>query len=316
MTELPRVGELVDAHREQNDQALYAVTTLLNQLERRALLYHAVNTVAERAVDKLAMVQRRLDEEGRESAIELVREFQWDTAGLLSDAALGTVAHKLCQLYALTGERPRITGDEHPKHKIDGSVLAEPDRVSLRRMLDQFDRFLDEFQPDYYATEVTVYHPRYGYAGQLDLIARIGGELLLGDYKFSRSTYDRKGNLRRPYPENSLQVTAYRNCTHAAVFRARKYEANSRRYYLLSPAERAAAVPVPDVDGAVIIRCSPDHLGVYPVRSGERQWKAFLYLIEVARWQLNEANHVIGNEMSPPHPRPVPEDDPFAGLPT
>lgn len=298
---LPRVGEVVDTHRQPGDQVMWSVTTILKAINTGdALLNWAVKVTAERAVASLDLIANRLDHEGVDSAVELVKGLRWQTGGRLSDTELGTLAHGLFETYALTGGRPVVTPELHPLHVAQGLVLHPEDLDALGGMLDQFDGWLQRYQPQYLATEVVVYEPEMGYAGQADGFVTLGGTDVIIDYKTSRNTYDGRGKVRRPYAENSLQLAAYRFATHAAVFRARRYEARSRRYYLLSAAEREAALPVPKVDGGLIIKVTPDHLGVYPVRCDEREHEAFLYAQEVARWLYNEAGEAIGEPLEPP----------------
>jgi PD-(D/E)XK nuclease superfamily len=310
-----------DSKEEDDDVLFWSVTTVLDVLNKPAFIPWAVGVTAEKTVTNLDIVYQRLRTEGVESAVDYIKGLRWATGGLLSDADLGTVAHALFNDYAVTGTRPDVEPELHPRHVDKGAVLADEDIFALRAMLVQFDRFLNQFQPQYEACEVCVYHAgdeqgrSFGFAGQADGFASIGGVPLIFDYKTSRKSYDARGKETHPWPEVGLQLAAYRHATHAAVWRARRFETGrSRRYYLLNPSEKAAALPVPPVDGGVAIHITPDRFGVYPARCGEREFEAFLYCLEVARWQFNEASNVVGNPMIPPVPAPD-LGDPFAGLP-
>jgi hypothetical protein len=325
-TGLPRMGEAIEAKREADDEVLFSVTRIIDTLSKgEALTGWAIKETAERVVDSLDALQLRLEHEGREEAIAYVKGLRWKLYGRLSAKDLGSLAHGLFQDYALSGHRPVVSPDLHPKHASEGAELHPDDVRDLGRMLDRFDEFLQGYQPDYQSCEVVVYSPLewfddaghrhhgYGYAGQCDAFLIIGGVRLIADYKTSRKTFDSRGKIVAPYPEVALQLAAYRYATHAAVWRARRYEANSKRFYLLSPAERDLALPVPEVDGGLAIRVTPDHLGVHPVRCDERDHETFLHVQEAAGWLADHASHVVGNEMPPLVAPPV--DDPFAGLP-
>jgi len=316
VTGLPRLGEVRDAKAEPDDERLYSATTAVGVMDKPALIPWAVGITAERAVEKLDVIARRRDEEGIDAAVDYVKRLRWQTEGRLSDADLGSVAHHLFNVYALTGARPEVTTELHPRYAVDHSLLHADDLAALFRMLDQFDRFLQGFQPEYLATEIVVFHAEMGYAGQADAFLSIDGVPLIADYKTSRKTYDARGKVRSPYPEVGLQLAAYRYAKLAAIWRARRYESNRRRYYLLGPDERKAAVPVPEVEGGIAIRVTPDHLAVHPVRCGPREHKAFLFCLELARWSFNDAAGVVGNEMVPTHATEQLDDDPFVGLPT
>lgn len=322
---LPRRGETIETSAQPTDEVMWSVTTLIGILDKPALIPWACNTQAERTVENIETIRQRIWNEGSESAIEYVSKLRWQTDGLLRDSQLGTVAHGLFDEYALSGRRPDVVIELHPDHAAKGSVLKKADAVALEKMLDGFDRFLQEFQPEFDCCEVVVYSPQldrdgnkgYGYAGQADAFVRIGGMRLILDYKTSRKTYTAGGDLRKPYPEVGLQLAAYRHATYAAAFRARRFKSYSRRYYMLSDEEKAAAVPVPEVEGGVAVRISPDHMAVYPVRCDERQWEYFLHCQEVARWQFNESKWVVGNPMMPVATSgQLLDADPFAGIPS
>lgn len=296
-TEVPLVGAIDDVKPEAGDERFWSVTTIIGALDKPALVQWSAIETAKAAVDHLDVVQARLRNEGRDSAIEFLKGARFRRPpGQRTAADLGTAVHAACESYALTGIRPDVDDEVRP-------------------FLRQFDKFLDEYQPSYVATEVTVYHPTYGYAGTADAFMRIGDRTVIVDYKTSRDSFDWKGNPKGPYPEVALQLAAYRYASMAAVWRARRMEQQRRRYYLLSDAEKAAAVPVPEVDGGVVVYLTPERYGVYPIRCDESVWESFLYVIEAARWSFETAKHVIGNPMMPPHPT-VPDGDPFAGLPT
>jgi hypothetical protein len=295
-TDIPLVGAVDDVKPEPGDDRFWSVTTIIGALDKPALVHWSAIETAKAAVDGIDIVQSRLRNEGRDSAIDYLKGARFRRPpGQRGAAELGTAVHAACEQYALTGTRPDVDGEVAP-------------------FVVQFDRFLQEFQPRYVATEVTVYEPEYSYAGTSDAFLNIDGMRLIVDYKTSRESFDAKGNPKGPYPEVALQLAAYRHASLAAVWRARRFESFRRRYYLLSAMEKAQAAPVPEVDGGVVIYLTPDRYGVYPVRCDESVFEQFLYVIEAARWSFETSKAVIGHPMMPPHPQP--EDDPFKGLPT
>lgn len=314
VTALPRLGqEPVDVSTpDEADERLWGVTSLLNALSKGGLTYWLEERCAATAVDRLEDVQRRLVHEGRESAIKYVMDHRDDGQGLLSAADMGSIFHGLVQQYALDRVRPvpprthRMRGRQH--------AIKSSDRMLIGAMVDQWERFVDEYAPSFEAAEVAVFAPTYGYAGTLDAIVTIDGRRLVLDYKTSRETYTKQGKLRGPYPEVALQLAAYRHAELAAVWRARRYEHQRRRYYLLNEAERAMAVPVPEVDGGIAVYVTPETYAVHPVKCGPEVFKTFLHVSQVARWQFLTGRHAVGAPMIPPHPR-QPMSDPFEGLP-
>lgn len=295
----PRLGlDAVDiAKPDDGDLTLWSVTTIIGALDKPALLYWSAEETAEAAIDNLATWQAMLADRGRAEAVKWLRDARFRRPkAKLSAANLGTVTHRVCEEYALTGTRPdreriaglvRATGGEQVD--VDGES-----RIVLQ-LLRQFDGWLQRFTPAYQATEVCVYSPTYGYAGQTDGFITINSTRLIIDYKSSREPVDSKGNPKTPYPEQvSLQLAAYRHAEFAAVWRPRRMEKFRRRYYLLGEAERAMAEPVPEVDGGLCIQITPESCEAYPVRCDQEVHRAFLYTIEVFRWIQETSKTVMG----------------------
>lgn len=296
--DIPLAGEPVDgAEPQPEDDRLWSVTAIIGCLDKPALVAWAALETAKAAVDDRTVWQSRLENEGYDSAIDYLKSARFARKGKRSATALGTLVHDACETYALTGSRP-VVDDE------------------VRPFLDQFDRFLGDWQPEFEAVETTVFHPELGYAGTADAFVRLDGERVILDYKSSRESTDSQGRRKSPYSEVALQLAAYRHAQCAAVWRARRFERYRRRYYLLSPEERGLAVPVPEVAGGVAVGLYPDRYAVHPVRCDERVFDAFLHIQEAARWSFELARRAIGAAMNPPE-RPVAMDsgDPFDLLP-
>lgn len=285
-----------------DDLRLWSVTTIIGALDKPALLYWAAEQTAAAACSIAKTLAARIDEDGEEATVKWLRDARFRRPkGRLSAASLGTCAHQACEEYALTGERPttaRLTEiiRQEGGPKFDGMAAEVP---VLNQMLNQFDDWLQRFQPSYQATEVVVYHPTYGYAGTADAFLTVDGTRLIVDYKTSRDGFDNQGRPKAPYPEAALQLAAYRYAEFAAVWRPRRIEKFRRRYYLLSEAEREQAVPVPEVDGGAVIHLTPDHCEIFPVRCDQRVHEAFLFVQEASRWVNTTSKDVIGMPLVP-----------------
>ena len=59
--------------------------------------------------------------------------------------------------------------------------------------------------------------------------------------------------------------------------------------------ERDNAVPVPKVEGGIVIHVTPEHCDAYVMRCDEVVYERFLYLIEAMRWQQEIAPTVVGD---------------------
>lgn len=285
---------------EPDDLRLWSVTTIIGCLDKPALLYWAAEQTAVAAIAVAKTLADRVQEDGEENTVKWLRDARFrKSRDQLTATALGTVAHRCFELYALTGKRP--TADEIGQLvALEGGgrfAGVKPETAVIDRMLDRFDEgWLQRFSPVYEATEVTVFHPEFGYAGTLDAIATVERRLLI-DYKSSRKSVDSQGRPTGPYPEVALQLAAYRWAPLAAVWRPRRFEQFRRRYYLLGPEERAQAVAVPPADGGLCVHVTPEHCTVHPVRCDETVFTHFLYVLECARWINELAGTVVGDSL-------------------
>jgi len=277
---------------DDDDLVMWSVTTINNVLDRPALLYWSAEQAAEAAIDSENTWKAMLADRGRGEAVKWLRDARFRRPKTkLSAMDLGSATHQVCEEYALTGARP---GRDRIAYIVRGygddttNVTGEAGVVTT--FLDQFDGWLQRFTPTYRATEVCVYSPTFGYAGQCDGFMSIDGAELIVDYKTSRDALDSRGKPRTPYPEQvGLQLAAYRWAEFAAVWRPRRVEQFRRRYYLLGQAERALAEPVPKVDGGICIQITPESCEAYPIRCDQEAHRAFLYTLEAFRW-VNETS--------------------------
>lgn len=285
---------------DHDDLTLWSVTTIIGVLDKPALLYWAAEQTANAAIDSTATWQAMADDEGRDVAVKWLRDARFRRPKTrLSDTAFGSVVHKVCETYALTGQKPDkdfvtelVIGEGGPHIDVDAEI------VLVGKCLQQFDDWLQRFQPNYQATEVCVYNPTYGYAGQADAFLTIDGVRFIADYKSSRTPRDGQGRPKTPYPEQvGLQLAAYRNAEHAAVWRPRRFEKFRRRYYLLGAAERELAVPVPEVDTGLVIQITSEACEAYPIRCDQEVHNAFLYAVETFRWVQETAKTVMGESL-------------------
>lgn len=270
------LGE-IDVAPEKDDLRFYSVTTILNALDKPALLYWAAEQTAQLAVATRSSLTRRVKEEGEEAVVKWLRDARFrPPKGQKSAAELGTAVHDACERYALTGVRPKVDDPE-----------VEP-------FLDRFDEWAQKWQPVYEAAEAAIYNKTFGYAGTLDAIAVIDGQRVILDYKSSRRSFGSDDKPTKPYPEAALQLAAYRHAEILATWRARRFEKYRRRYYLLSTAEEELGAKMPQVDGAVVLHLTPEHAELYPVNTSYPVFEKFLHTIEVFDWATDLSKSVIG----------------------
>ncbi len=298
MTDLAAIGqEAIQVDKaEPDDLQLWSVTTIIGVLDKPALIYWAAGLTADAAIENQATWQGMLEDRGRDEAWKWLRDARFRSPKTrLSATELGTLVHKLCETYALTGTKPDsdfITNEVRMRGGRDLDI--ETEAAVAGRMLNQFDDWLQRFTPSYQATEVCVYSPEFGYAGQADGFMTIDGVRFIFDYKTSRESFDGRGYPRKPYPSQvGLQLAFYRHAEFAAVWRPRRFEKMSSRYYLLSAEEQALSVPVPEVDTGLVIQITPEHCEAYPIRCDEDVHRSALYTLECFRWVKETSNKVM-----------------------
>lgn len=257
-------------------QKLWSVTTI-NKLglgTSDAILGWAVKTTAEYAIEHLDMLKAVADKD-RNAALKLVKDARWSVS---SKAMLrGTEIHNAAEQLAY-GEQPDVTPEVLP-------------------YVQQYARYLEEHQPAIEMAEAPVYNPSFHYAGTLDAIIGLGGKRYVLDMKTTPKHPDGRDGARPPYPEIALQLVAYRRSELVGLGPAVMTQERSRRYYLLEDA--AATAPMPETDGALALIVSPYDYRLIPVRTDDEVWNAFLYVREVARWQLDTSQKVLGPMVAP-----------------
>ncbi len=165
----------------------------------------------------------------------------------------GTEAHNIAEHYA---NRVWQKPDASKVDKSQGIVNA------YYPCIESFFRIMN---PTIQHTEVNVYSKKYGYAGTADLIATIGGETWLIDYKTSKAVY----------PENGLQLAAYAN---ADFILSDDWEEESDM--------DSAEVPIPTIDKTAVVLLKPNGQFIWHPVDGD--FETFLALIKVWEWNKEQ----------------------------
>ena len=316
-----RPYETVDiAEAGENDRSFFSVTSVLKALQNGALEYWAIKQTAMAAIDSQATWNAMLQDQGRFETIKWLCGARFRRPKLeLGADQLGTVVHKVCETYALTGKKPEreycadlVRAHAAPTVELDQEVVV------VGQMLNQFQGWVERFQPDYTdgAAEMAVYNEQFGYAGSLDAIFSLDGTPLIVDFKTRREPLTAQGKEQTPYGETALQLSAYRHAEIAAAWRARRVEKYKRRYYLLNDTEKSLSEQMPKVDGGLCIIITPQSCEAYPVKCDQSVFDSFLYTFEAFRWLEDISKRVIGEALvetpRDPHyadPRTLTEDE-------
>ena len=57
-------------------------------------------------------------------------------------------------------------------------------------------------------------------------------------------------------------------------------------------------MPMPKLDGGMVVHITPEHCDAYPVRCDKLVFDAFLYIVEAFRWQQDTSRSVIGRKFT------------------
>lgn len=238
---------------EWRGESYWSVTTILQAVPKPVLVNWAKKFVAEYACDNLSKLNALMEpdsdgEVDRDGAVGWLKDSPYRDRD--RKAAIGTHIHAAAQAYVL--------GKPFPKYP--------PTIVPQMRA---FERFLSDYEPEFEATEASVYSRSEHYAGTLDGIVTFkgdGGRRLVGDYKSGKNIY----------PETALQCAAY-----------------SRAEFI--GGANGAEEPMPEIDGAFALHL-PAEGGTYDVidlRVDDEIYRAFLYFRESFRWMETLSKTVL-----------------------
>ena len=227
-------------------ESVPGVTSILNQLPKPFLQYWSAKVVAEYAVDNVES-WRSLD---YKAAVDLLKGApRRYTSGR---ADIGTEAHDAFE-------------------KIGNGDDPGPIRIEVQPYVDQFSKFLDDFQPEFIGQELTVWSEKHRYAGSTDAFLRIQGEPVVVDWKTTKSIY----------PEVGLQLAAYRYADHVID----QYGSTS---------------PIPTLEGGAVLHVREDGYDLVPLRCDEKVFEIFLALRNFSfEWAQDISKTVVGAPLRP-----------------
>ncbi|MGW6481270.1 hypothetical protein ACWGDS_25815 [Streptomyces sp. NPDC055059] len=257
---------------------LRRVTTILSQGSTKGdvLALWAANLVAETAFANLpALVNASLRPERRTEMYDWLRRAPLRKKDERAD--IGSAVHSIIEAHVLGQPMP-------------AELTDDPEMVPY---LDNFLRFVEEWQVTFEASEMVVGNRTVGYAGTLDyllrspLIAAALGEylgtvvpadaLLMGDTK-TGGELDVKG----VYPEAALQMSAYRKAEVAWL-------------------RDGSTVPMPaSYSHGVVLHLRPEGYRLIPIACGDDVFAAFRIVQQAADWVSGLSKTVVGGALALP----------------
>lgn len=126
--------------------------------------------------------------------------------------------------------------------------------------------FCEKHNPVWEHVEATVWSEKHGYAGSFDAIGVIDGKRVIIDNKTTRSGV---------HDDVAWQLAAY-------------------RYADVILEESGAIVPLPEVEGAIVLHVRPEGWAVHPIDTSPETFAEFLQLREVHRWEKEKTRTLVG----------------------
>ncbi|WP_435111656.1 hypothetical protein [Nocardiopsis synnemataformans] len=196
-------------------------------------------------------------------------------------ADLGSKVHTVVECYILGTALP-------------AEIAEDPEMAPY---LVAFERFVAEWEIEFYASEMTVANYRDNYAGTLDflfrspVLARMWGLPLLtlfpGDTKTGGTTLNDRtyaGHIRGVYPEAACQLSAYRNAEYGWM-------------------PDGTWVPMPAThDVGIILHLRPEGYQVVPARCDETVYQWFRSCQAVCEANAQLSPSVLGDPLTLPLP--------------
>lgn len=112
-------------------------------------------------------------------------------------AARGDRVHNYAEAYAL-----RALGLDHGLESAHDALMQNNELAYAQH----FEKWWADYNVEPLAAEATVWNESVGYAGTIDLVAKIGGRVCIVDYK--TKTSDRDGMVKRPDDKVIMQLAA------------------------------------------------------------------------------------------------------------
>lgn len=222
------------------------VTSIVDMVPKPFLQFWAAKLVAEWAADNIGSYVQLLIDGQREAAIDAAKSAP--RRSVSEAAAVGTKVHDYFEQYARGDAPKRVPVDVQPYAR----HIAE---------------FHDRYQPEYLHLEDTVWSSTHRYAGSFDWIARIDGEIVLGDNKTTRSGV---------HAEVALQLSAYAHADKLIT-------------------QSGDEVEVPPVDAGAVFHLRPEGWKLVPVRIDREVFEHFLALRRTFDWVKSLSSGVIGD---------------------
>lgn len=285
-------------------EQLMSVTTVLGATNSKPFLVPwSARLAAEFAVDNLERVAALLAEDGRQAAVDLVKDQAKQIRELKADA--GTYVHDVAEVLILWAASPDGTGRDIaiptlPEHLVDAEYDDEPLEQVVDWMIEGFTNFVAAFSPEFVAAEMAVFNTDLGVAGTLDIIIILRGVALTPDGRLIAA------------PGNILVLCVdIKTGRHLDRTVREQLAAYRRMREALMP--MGEVVPMPATDAGAILHLRPEHRDGYrlmPISKLDdaRAWNLFRRDVEIClgRADMKQKPGKVAYPLNPDGTMPAP----------
>jgi hypothetical protein len=282
-----------------------SVTTVTGGTEAKQqyLVPWAARLAAEYAVDNPDLIAKTIETEGRQAAVDLVKDQARKLRELKADT--GKYVHAVAEALILWAASPAGTGGDIviptlPDHLVGADYDDQPlDDVS-DWMITGFTNFVSAFNPRFEATEMVVFNPALKVAGTLDMIIVLVGYALTTD-----------GRLI-PAPGNLLVLCVDIKTGKRLDITTREQIATYRRMTeALMPMGELVAMPATDAAAVLHLRPEfPDGYRLMPISPADdaKAWNRFRRAADIyhGRAEINAKPGKVAYPLRPDGTMPTP----------
>jgi hypothetical protein len=230
-----KVGRYGERWYQDGDNGPYPSITTVKKASGSDWTYVALKRVSV-ADDDLATMHR-LDPAVRYARLKTINDFGLKTAG-----GRGTIIHWWMEDMLTEGHMRTVTPAMLQAAGIPKGAIGEA--LTYQAAIGAF---FDAYQPEVIAAEMVVIHTSLngvGYGGTADVVLRIDGETVYGDWKSRGATSDHGA-----YPEEGAQIAA----------------ASGAEYMIVANETDVDRIPPPAAKCGLVVSIKPDGCRLYPV---------------------------------------------------
>jgi hypothetical protein len=230
-----KVGRYGDRWYQDGDNGPYPSITTVKKASGSDWTYVALKRVSV-ADDDLATMHK-LDPEVRYARLKTINDFGLKTAG-----GRGTIIHWWMEDMLTDGHMRTVTPAMLQAAGIPKGALGEA--LTYQAAIGAF---FDAYQPEVIAAEMVVIHKTLngvGYGGTADVVLRIDGDVVYGDWKSRSASSDHSA-----YPEEGAQIAA----------------ASGAEYMIVANETDVDRIPPPAAKCGLVVSIKPDGCRLYPV---------------------------------------------------